>query len=269
MNNKIILVILQGLNYGAATLSMGYMNELVKTGEAEFYTVSSENTALSKPIYEEMFYNTSLYINAMLNHQVVKVPEKKNIFELAKERGLKTGAAAFYWASEAYNKERLNEVEFKAEFDEDSNIQYGSFYSDASYPDYSVFSDSEFIRKKYNPNLLLVHSMGIAYAIYKFGLNSQEYYDKILEVHNTLELIIPMWLEAGYGVIVTTEHRLDEKDAGTKEDIAPLWIIGDELQKAKLGSKISKIGITEAICDVLDIKKREKFINCNVTGAEF
>lgn len=263
VSNKIIVVLLQSLSYDVAVSEMNYMNSLVKSNSAQFLKVSSKDTSLFNPIYENMVENKNLYVNAMLNHQVIRRPNKKNIFELAKQDGLKTGAAAYYWASEIYSDDTQKN---KQEKEADVSIQYSNYYSRQSYPDHNVFTDSEFIRKKYNPNLLLIHLMGIEYAMNKFGLESEEYKKKIVELDSTLELIVPMWLEAGYNIIVTTEHgktaKENEKPDG--EEILPLWAMGKSFSKSDLGNRISKIGIAGTIYEVLSIKKPERFINCNV-----
>lgn len=278
MENKIILVVIQALSYDAAISRMNYLNELSNKDIAELYEVNAEKTCLSKPLCEDMLEGTELYVNAMLNHQVLKRRCEKNVFQLAREHGLKTGAAAYYWVSEAYNNESIHWIDeeskiedHKQKIDETSNIQYATFYCNSSYRDSDVITDSEYIRKKYDPNLLLVHLMGIEHAIFRYGINSKEYYDKIIEIDNTLELIIPIWLEAGYEVIVTTEYEIEEKDKNKekKNEVFPVLVIGEKLKESNFGSKIDKVGISDAICDVLNIKKPNKFINCNVNGNIF
>lgn len=278
MENKIILVIIQALSYNAAVLKMNYMNEVRKKDIAEFYEVDAEKARLSKPLCEDMLDGTELYVNAMLNHQLLKKQNEKNVFQLAREHGLKTGAAAYYWVSETYNNESIDWVDenakvedYKQKIDETSNIQYATFYSNYSYRDSDVITDSEYIRKKYDPNLLLVQLMGVEHTIFRYGINSKEYYDKIVEIDNTLELIIPIWLEAGYEVIVTTEYEIEDKgkDKKNKNEVFPVLTIGEKLKKSNFVSEIDKVGISDAICEVLDIKKPNKFINCNVNGNIF
>lgn len=270
MNGKIILVILQALSYDAATARMSYMNELVSKGKAQFYKVDSDKTSFSKSLQEDVLQGNNFYVNAMLNHQILKKGNEKNIFQLVRENGLKTGAAAYYWISRMYDQESLEWQEHEEKIDESSNIQYATYYGNYSYRDSDVFTDSEYIRKKYNPNLLLVHSMGIAHVSLKYGAHTQEYYNKISEIDSTLELIIPMWQEAGYDIIVTTEQEIsiaEKKDE--KDKILPLWAIGEKLKKNNLKNQISQVGISGVIYEILNIKKPEKLINCHVNGSLF
>lgn len=264
MSNKVIIVLLQSLSYDVAVSKMNYMNSLVSSNLAQFLKVSSKDTYLFKPIYEDMLESKNFYVNAMLNHQVIRMPDKKNIFELARKNGLKTGAAAYYWSSEVYSDNNTEKDKLNKEAD--SSIQYSNYYSQHSYPDHNLFTDVEFIRKKYDPNLLLVHSMGIEYVINKFGFESEEYKKKVDELDSTLELIIPMWIEAGYNIIVTTDQgKVPKKNEEVNgENILPLWAMGKNFNKSDLASRISKIGVAEVVYEILKVKKTEKFINCNV-----
>jgi predicted AlkP superfamily pyrophosphatase or phosphodiesterase len=108
--------------------------------------------------------------------------------------------------------------------------------------------------------------MGIEYAMHKFGLKSEELNKKIIELDNTLEMVIPMWVESGYDIIVTTELGKNSKVIKKTEDenLLPLWVIGKSFNNSDLGSKISKEGIAGVLYEILNIKKPKKFINCNV-----
>lgn len=265
MDNKIILLIIQALSYEIATSKMNYMNELVEKGEARFYKLDIERASLLKPLYEDVFEGTNLFVNAMIHNQVIRRQSSKNIFQITRENGLKTGAAAYYWFGETYNEEKLKWQELKEKIDEASNIQYATYYGNYSYRDSDVFTDSEYIRKKYNPNLLLVHSMGIEHVSLKYGEDTQEFREKVFEIDNTLELMIPIWIEGGYQVIVTTEKRRSASNSIKEDDMmVPVWTVGENINKENYENSIKNTGISATIYEVLGMKKPERFINSNV-----
>lgn len=265
MDNKVILLIIQALSYEIATTKMNYMNELVGKGKARFYELDMEKASLLKPLYEDVFEGTDLFVNAMINNQVIRRQSAKNIFQITRDNGLKTGAAAYYWFGETYNEEKLKWQEHKEKIDEASNIQYATYYGHYSYRDSDVFTDSEYIRKKYNPNLLLVHSMGIEHVSIKYGEDTQEFREKVFELDNTLELMIPIWIEGGYQIIVTTEKRISiSNNAKDNEKVVPVWTIGEKINKDNYENSIKNTGIPDTIFKVLGIKKPRRFINSNI-----
>ncbi|MDI6604633.1 MAG: alkaline phosphatase family protein [Thermoanaerobacteraceae bacterium] len=264
MNNKVILVMVDGLSYSVSISRMGYMMHLVENKLAWLYLVKTELPTLSRPLYEVIMTGTPSYINGIVNNMIVRCSHEKSIFEIARENGLKTAAAAYYWFSELYNKAPFDCVNDREIYNKDMNIQYGKYYFDDSYPDSHLFIDGEILRRKFNPDFLLIHPMGIDNMGHKFGGNSKEYKLKANEIDNILSMFIDTWLKDGYKIIVTADHGMTENGnhGGTDDDerAVPLWIIGENVDTIQ-NIEIPQLGIAPTICKMLGLKKSEKMIN--------
>lgn len=258
-NNKVILVLLDGLNYKNIEY-MGYMVALERTGKAKFAKVLSEMPSLSKPLYETILTGKKPVEHGILNNDIPTMSKEKNIFSLCREAGLKTGASGYYWLSELYNSAPFNKLADTNTHDEDKAIQHGRFYTLDYYPDESVFLDGEHIREKYNPDFLMIHSMNIDDAGHKFGSESKEYRYSVRTADNLLSIFIPRWVEEGYTVVVTSDHGMSADGMhGGKNELeseVPLWIINDE-QDMKLNHKVEQVYVAPIISRILGINADE------------
>lgn len=252
---KVIFVLLDGLNYKNKDF-MGYMRALENSGIAKSAKVMSELPTLSKPLYETLFTGKKPIEHGVLCNDTVVMSKNKNLFSLCREKGLKTGCAGYHWLSELYNSIPFDKIEDTYTRDEEKAIQYGNFYNIDYYPDEVVFINGEYLRKKYNPDFLMIHSMNIDDEGHKFGSDSKEYRNSIRKVDNILSQFIPKWLEEDYAIIVTSDHGMSEEGmhGGNREDESevPFWIINDSTT-SKLAYKFEQIFVAPIIGKILDI----------------
>ena len=72
--------------------------------------------------------------------------------------------------------------------------------------------------------------MGIDYAGHEHGADSAAYRDAARAADGLLARYLPIWLEAGYVALVTSDHGMgDEKshcDTTNEVRRVPLWLIG-------------------------------------------
>ena len=179
MSNKVILVVLDGLNYQVARDCMGYLNGLLEQSDmheklgdsyskqstsqstqknklrATLYLMQCELPSMSRPLYECILTGARPVESGIVNNQIVRLSNHESIFSLAKSQGKVTAAAAYHWVSELYNRAPFDAVRDRFTNDETMNIQHGCFYHWDHYPDEALFLDAEHLRVTHQPDFLL------------------------------------------------------------------------------------------------------------------
>ncbi|MFC0216593.1 alkaline phosphatase family protein [Paenibacillus chartarius] len=259
ISGKVIMVVLDGLRYDTARTQMGYMNHMVEAGKAACCRVWSELPSLSRPLYEVLLTGTPSSVNGITSNQTVRLSTQTSVFHLAREQGLRTAAAAYYWVSELYNRAPFDPIEDREQHDESRAIQHGKFYYDDSYPDSHLFADAELLRRRENPDFLYIHPMGIDDAGHRYGADSKEYRGKAIMADALLANLAPGWLELGYRVIVTSDHGMnaDGQHGGTgvEEREVPLYIMGTAgVKPGYYEERVPQLAVAPLACRLLGLQ---------------
>lgn len=266
MSNRLVLVVLDGLCYDIAQSHMGFLNHLVEKNIGTLSKVKSELPSMSRPLYETILTGVYPYKSGITNNSICRLSNYESIFHLLKKSSKISCAAAYHWISELYNKAPFDYVYDCYQEDIEKPIQYGRFYFDDTYPDSHLFIDGEVLRKKYSPDFLYIHPMGIDYIGHKFGKNSKEYRNKAISVDTIISNFIPKWIDEGYDVVVTSDHGMNEdgNHCGISEDerIVPFFYFGKQKLNLKNGDIIEQIQIAPIMCKLLNIEKSKDMQEC-------
>lgn len=208
--DKLIVVILDGCRYDTAVVQLGFMNHLVEHQRASLLKVKSEMPSNSRPLYEVLMTGVPTYENGIYSNYHAQRSKGRSMFELVKEAGGITGAAAYYWYSELYNQAPYNRLVDRIQHQEQRLIQHGIFYSEDTYPDSHLFADANHLVDQYQPDFLVVHSMNIDDVGHKFTAASREYAAAVNRADSLLTVYIPEWIHKGYQIVVTADHGMDE-----------------------------------------------------------
>jgi predicted AlkP superfamily pyrophosphatase or phosphodiesterase len=160
-------------------------------------------------MYETVHTGLPVSEHGINTNEVVRRSDKPNIFQLAVQAGKVTAAAAYSWFSELYNRapyDRLNDREVD---DPSLLIQHGRFYSEDDYPDIELFAAGVMLARRFEPDYLLIHPMGLDYIGEKFGSDSRQYRAQARLQDIILASLVPEALEHGYSVLVTGDHGID------------------------------------------------------------
>ncbi len=272
MEQKLIMVLIDGANDEIASLNMGYLNHLVEQGLAAKYTVRAELPTNSRPLYEVLLTGTPACINGITSNNTVRLSHEKSLFHLTKENNLRNAAAAYYFISELYNRAPYNRFEDSYQEDPTKPIQYGRFYYEDSYPDSHLILDGEYLRKKYNPHFLLIHTMSTDNMGHLYGLDSREYRTSLNKVDNELSLFIPIWIEEGYHIVITADHGVNKDyyhgGIHDSERLVPLFVISKEVEPGYYEENIGQLLIPPLLCDLLGIERSEKMLKDKFPGYE-
>jgi len=256
--SKVILVLSDALRYDAAVEGMGYLGHLVENHLASLYKVTGELPSMSRPIYETIHAGLPVFEHGVVSNLVVRQSTKPNIFQLAREAGKSTAAAAYYWFSELYNRVPYDPIEDREVDDENLPIQHGRFYRQDEYPDVELFLTAATLVRKYTPDYLLLHPMGMDYLGGKFGSDSREYRNQAIYQDMFLATILTEWLERGYNILVTGDHGInaDHFHGGTTSEQrdVPLYVIMPGTPgRGNTGEVLSQLQIAPTICHLLGI----------------
>ncbi|MFT5720104.1 MAG: putative AlkP superfamily pyrophosphatase or phosphodiesterase [Motiliproteus sp.] len=261
MANKVILVILDGLEYSTAEQCMGFLHALKEQGKATLYKLRCELPSMSRPLYETILTGTRPAASGIVHNQVVRNSTQASVFSLARKRNLTTAAAAYHWFSELYNSAPYNAVRDRFTEAPEQLIQYGCFYHQDHYPDSHLYLDAEWLRRKYDPDFLLVHPMNIDDAGHRSGFDSAHYRNTARHSDMSLSDHLPGWMAAGYQILITADHGMnrDKSHGGTlsEERDIPLFVIGDSFSHADECSP-QQTDICGLVCELLGIQDHAK-----------
>lgn len=228
---KVILVLLDGLNYDVSQSCMGFLSALCHDEQGSVKKLQSELPSLSRPLYETILTGVPPIHSGIYSNDVSRLSHQQSIFHQLKSRHKITAAAAYHWVSELYNRSPFNPYQDRYVADENLTIPYGHFYFEDHYPDSHLFLDGEMLRQRHQPDFLFIHSMNIDDAGHKFGLDSSQYRNSVRKADMLLSRLIPTWLEEEYIVIITSDHGMnnDKSHGGTlsEEREVPLYVFGD------------------------------------------
>ncbi|MGF7048397.1 putative AlkP superfamily pyrophosphatase or phosphodiesterase [Paenibacillus sp. DS2015] len=269
--SKVIYIVLDGLRYDTAISQLGYVYHLVEKSKAALYKVKSELPSLSRPLYEVLLTGTPAWENGITSNQVVRLSNQKSIFHNARESGLKTAAAAYYWVSELYNRAPFNHVMDREQHNLDSPIQHGKFYFEDTYPDSHLFLDAEYLRRTYDPDLLYIHSMNIDDTGHKFTSDSAEYRGRALLIDNILAQFLPMWMENDYHIIITADHGMNEDGhhggTGNGERDVPLFVISSAFESGVYTDEyVPQLALAPLVCKLLNIAPTKAMTPSDIKG---
>ena len=255
---KVILVLSDGLRYDAADNGMGYLGHLVERKLASLYKVIGELPSISRPMYETIHTGLPSSEHGIVSNLIVRRSIKPNIFQSAVEAGKTTGAAAYSWFSELYNRVPYDRVDDKEVDDDSLLIQHGRFYTQDEFPDEELFATAAMLVRRFSPDYMLVHPMGMDNAGETFGSDSSEYRNQAIRQDKILAPFIPEWLERGYDILITADHGInkDGMHGGTTPEMreVPLYLIRKDITGlGDTGQVISQLQIAPTVCKLLGI----------------
>jgi hypothetical protein len=151
--------------------------------------------------------------HGVVANSVARLSTKPNLFRVARDAGKVTAAAAYYWFSELYNRAPYDRVNDREVDDESLPIQHGRFYTEDEYPDAELFAAAAMLVRRFAPDYMLIHPMGMDYAGETFGSDSAEYRNHAIRQDAILAPLLAEWLGLGYTVLVTGDHGINKDGA--------------------------------------------------------
>jgi predicted AlkP superfamily pyrophosphatase or phosphodiesterase len=259
---KVILILSDALRYDAAVAGMGFLGHLVESKQASLYEVQGELPSLSRPMYETIHTGLTSSQHGIVASSVVRRSNKPNVFEMAHQAGLSTAAAAYFWFSELYNRVPYDPIDDREVDDETLPIQHGRFYTQDDYPDLELFHTAAMLVRKFDPDYLLVHPMGMDYLGELYGADTREYRNHTSFQDECLAPLIVEWMGKGYNILVTGDHGInaDHLHGGTTPEMrrAPLYVIQPgQAGRGNTGRMVSMLQLAPTLCKLLGVEAAE------------
>lgn len=229
LDRKVLLVLLDGLGYDTAVRFCGFLEGQVEAGHARRWKMASVLPSLSLPCYESLHSGTAPAKHGILTNDHRRLSTSEHVFGLVRRAGGRTGAVAHLNFSELYNGVPWDPFTDHEYDDETRPIQYGRFYDKGYYTkfnlgllsDRDLFTKATVMMRRFQPNYLLVHSLGTDSVGHAHGGASPEYQAQAGMVDDNIAFFLQHWLEAGYRVLVTADHGMsaDGNHGGTTDDV--------------------------------------------------
>lgn len=259
---KTIFILLDACQYEAGTKNLGYLEHLIDYKKGAKYKVQGELPSLSRPIYATLLTGLPVYQHNIPLNEAVRTLSCEHVFSLCNAKGGVTAAAAYHWMSELYNCAPFKIPQDRIQLNAGKNIDYGIYYWEDMYPDSHVFADGEYLRKTYNPDFLMIHTMCIDYKGHLHGAGSEPYEKSIAEVGHIIASLLPQWLEEGYQVVITSDHGINELGIHGGTDSpqrdTPLYIFSDKIKPGRYEEAyISQLNVAPLLCHLLEIERAE------------
>ena len=112
--------------------------------------------------------------------------------------------------------------------------------------------------RRFRPDYLLLHPMGMDNAGQLYGSDSPQYRTHATRQDSWLAPYITEWLSAGYDVLLTGDHGMnaDGHHGGTTSDVreVPLYVMHPDLPgKGDTKQVISQLQIAPTLCRLLGV----------------
>jgi predicted AlkP superfamily pyrophosphatase or phosphodiesterase len=256
--NKVMLVLSDALRYDAAIEGMGYLGHLVEARLASLYKIVGELPSVSRPMYETIHTGLPTSEHGIVANSIVRLSTKPNLFRSVKDAGRVTAAAAYYWFSELYNRAPYDRVNDR-EVDNDAlTIQHGRFYAEDDYPDPELFAAAGMLVRRFSPDYILLHPMGMDHHGNKFGSDSPQYRNQAIKQDIWLAPYIVEWMELDYTILVTGDHGINRDGAhggpAREQREVPLYLIKPNQEGlGDTGKTVSHLQIAPTILTLLDL----------------
>ncbi|MBI5944064.1 MAG: alkaline phosphatase family protein [Chloroflexi bacterium] len=256
--SKVILVLSDALRYDVAKENMGYLGHLVESKLANLYKIVGELPSMSRPMYETVHTGAPSSMHGIVANSIVRRSSMPNIFQAVSSAGKVTAATAYYWVSELYNSAPYDRIDDKETDDDSLAIQHGRFYTEDEYPDVELFAAAARLVRRFSPDYLLLHPMGMDYHGETFGSDSKEYRNHAIRQDMWLAPLIQEWIERGYTIMVTGDHGINKDGAhgGTtpeQREVPLFWIQPKIKGRGDTGEIVSHLQIAPTILSLLDV----------------
>lgn len=256
--NKVILVLSDAMRYDVAVDNMGYLMHLVESKKSSLYKIIGELPSMSRPMYETIHTGLPSSEHGIVANSIVRLSDQPNVFQAVKAAGKVTAAAAYYWYSELYNHAPYNMINDKEIDDVSLNIQHGRFYTEDEYPDKELFASAASLVRRFSPDYLLLHPMGMDYHGETFGSDTKEYRNHATHQDMWLAPLIQEWTALGYTVFVTGDHGINKDGshggAASEQRTVPFFVIQPNVKgRGDTGQTVSHLQIAPTILSLLEI----------------
>ncbi len=220
MNNKLLLIILDGVPLRNWSRLFGNLEGWVDSGDAQKWTMSSVLPSISASCYASIHTGVTPQEHGCTGNGNVFRIDKPDLFSEIRKAGGVTGAVTHSFWSEFFNRHPFDYVR-DIEYDEPESlsINHGRFHSMTGYghanqmtpSDLDLFATLTNLAGRFNLNYGILHTCTLDSMGHRFQHESHEMDHACFVMDEMLAPFIPRWRAMGYEVIVTADHGQDAR----------------------------------------------------------
>ncbi len=220
MQNKLLLIILDGVPYRNFRRLFGNLEGWVQSGEARVWTHRAVLPSISASCYASIHTGVSPQVHGCTGNRNVFRLNQPDIFRQVRAANGVTGAVTHSFWSEFFNRHPFDPVR-DIEYDEpDSDtINHGRFHSMTGYGhdnqmtpcDGDLFATLSNLCLRFGLNYGLLHSCTLDSMGHRFFHDCTQMDHACAMMDEMLAPFIRKWLANGYEVIVTADHGQDAR----------------------------------------------------------
>ena len=220
MDNKLLLIILDGVPYRNFRRLFGNLEGWVDAGDAQVWKHRATLPSISASCYASIHTGVAPAEHGCTGNGNVFRLKHSDVFAQTRAAGGITGAVAHSFWSEFFNRHPFDYVR-DIEYDEpeSSSINHGRFHTMTGYgaanqmtpSDVDLFATLTNLCLRFGLNYGMLHTCTLDSMGHRFFHDCQEMDHACFVMDEMLAPFIPKWRDAGYEVIVTADHGQDER----------------------------------------------------------
>ncbi len=220
MDNKLLLIILDGVPWRNWRRLFGNLEGWVDSGDARVWKIRATLPSISASCYATIHTGVTPQEHGCTGNGNVFRLTQPDVFSQTRLAGGVTGAVAHSFWSEFFNRHPFDYVR-DIEYDEpDSDtINHGRFHTMAGYgrdnqmtpSDVDLFATLTNLSLRFGLNYGMLHTCTLDSLGHRFFHESQQMDHACAVMDEMLAPFIPQWLAAGYEIIVTADHGQDDR----------------------------------------------------------
>jgi len=220
MDNKLLLIILDGVPYRNFRRLFGNLEGWVDSGDARVWKHRAVLPSISASCYASIHTGVAPAVHGCTGNGNVFRLKEKDVFAQVRVSGGVTGAVAHSFWSEFFNRHPFDYVR-DIEYDEpaSSTINHGRFHTMTGYglinqmtpSDVDLFATLTNLCLRFGLNYGMLHTCTLDSMGHRFFHDCQEMDHACAVMDEMLAPFIGKWMDAGYEIIVTADHGQDDR----------------------------------------------------------
>lgn len=220
MDNKLLLIVLDGVPYRNFRRLFGNLEGWVESGDARVWTHRSVLPSMSASCYASLHTGVSPAVHGCTGNHDVQRLKLQDVFSQVRLAGGTTGAVAHSFWSEFFNRAPFD-LTRDIEYDEpeSTSINHGRFHTMTGYghvnqmtsSDVDLFATLTMLCSRNALDYGLLHTCTLDCMGHRFYHDCHEMDDACARMDAMLAPFIPRWRAAGYEIIVTADHGQDAR----------------------------------------------------------
>jgi predicted AlkP superfamily pyrophosphatase or phosphodiesterase len=220
MDNKLLLIILDGVPYRNFRRLFGNLEGWVDSGDARVWKHRAVLPSISASCYASIHTGVAPAEHGCTGNGNVFRLKHADVFARTRAAGGVTGAVAHSFWSEFFNRYPFDYVR-DIEYDEpeSATINHGRFHTMTGYglinqmtpSDVDLFATLTNLCLRFGLNYGMLHTCTLDSMGHRFFHDCQEMDHACAVMDEMLAPFIPKWRDAGYEVIVTADHGQDDR----------------------------------------------------------